>query len=113
MARDRVCGAIIRDESILMVRIADEDKEFWTLPGGGIEYNETQEEAVIREVKEEVNLDVRVKLKLFEMEYVHGMDYCFLCETINNEQPQLGHDPELLRSEGNTNEIRDAFFNRV
>ncbi|MBI4225486.1 NUDIX hydrolase [Candidatus Roizmanbacteria bacterium] len=32
----------------------------WQLPGGGIDFNETAEEAVLREVKEEVGMDVKI-----------------------------------------------------
>ncbi|WP_114558253.1 NUDIX hydrolase [Desertihabitans aurantiacus] len=32
----------------------------WTLPGGGVEYGESLEEAVVREVKEETGYDVSV-----------------------------------------------------
>ncbi len=32
----------------------------WTLPGGGVEYGEALEEAVVREVREEAGYDVTV-----------------------------------------------------
>jgi len=42
----------------------------WTLSKGGLEGNETPEEAVIREMKEEMNLDVKVEEGLGENEYI-------------------------------------------
>ncbi|CAN5542999.1 hypothetical protein BH11ARM2_BH11ARM2_27180 [soil metagenome] len=33
----------------------------WTLPGGGLEFGEHPEQAVVREVKEETGIDVRVR----------------------------------------------------
>ncbi len=35
--------------------------EYWDIPGGMVEEIETPEEAAIRETKEEVNLDIKVK----------------------------------------------------
>lgn len=41
-----------------MVVVYSETKNYWSLPGGGIEPGETYEEAVVREVKEETNMKV-------------------------------------------------------
>jgi 8-oxo-dGTP diphosphatase len=50
-----------KDKSIVLVRRKDEPfKDMYALPGGHVEYGETVEEAVVREVKEETGLDVRV-----------------------------------------------------
>lgn len=39
----------------------DTKEYIWEFPGGKIEYGETPVEAVIREVKEELNLDIKVE----------------------------------------------------
>lgn len=41
-------------------------EEFWLLPGGRVEDNESPEEGIIREIKEETNLDVEIKEILFD-----------------------------------------------
>ena len=43
---------------------------FWTLSKGGVESGETPQQAAIREVKEETNLDVTIVESLGESEYV-------------------------------------------
>jgi len=49
---------IIKDNKILLIkRGADPFKGFWGTPGGYVEWDETVEDAVKREVKEELGLD--------------------------------------------------------
>lgn len=48
--RRRSFAALIQGDSILMVRIVNDEEEFWTLPGGAVEEGESFEEAVVREV---------------------------------------------------------------
>lgn len=94
MNRPRACAAIIRNHQILMVKEVYPDKNFWTLPGGGLEVGETYEEAVIREVKEEVNLNVKVEKLLFTGHYSGGEERCFLVNLLDETNPKLGFDPE-------------------
>jgi mutator protein MutT len=87
--RDRACAAIIKGNTILMVYVEDGEQKYWTLPGGRVERGETPEQAVIREVKEEVCLDVRVEKLLFQYPY-------FLVSIVDETQEEnLGVDPEL------------------
>jgi ADP-ribose pyrophosphatase YjhB (NUDIX family) len=51
----------VQDGKILLVKRASEpDKGKWSVPGGLVELSEKLEKTVIREVKEETNLDVEV-----------------------------------------------------
>ncbi len=43
---------------------------YWTLSKGGVEAGETVEQAAVREIKEEVNLDISIKEKIGESEYI-------------------------------------------
>jgi len=54
-------AVIVQDGKILLVKRASEpDKGKWSVPGGLVELSEKLEKTVIREVKEETNLDVEV-----------------------------------------------------
>ena len=56
----------------------------WEFPGGKMEQGETQEEALIREIKEELELDIIVSNYLTTVDYdypdFHLTMHCFLCE---------------------------------
>ncbi|MHA1792592.1 MAG: NUDIX hydrolase [Promethearchaeota archaeon] len=60
---------IINDDKVLTIqRAADPDKGLWSVPGGKVELGETCQFAVVREVKEETNLDVEIKdIKLVDI----------------------------------------------
>jgi len=54
-------GVVVREHRILLCRISSELPRWqgqWTLPGGGIEFGEAPENAMVREVHEETGLVV-------------------------------------------------------
>lgn len=54
-------GAVIRDDAgrlLMILRGHEPGKGLWSIPGGRIEPDETPEQAVVREVREETGLDV-------------------------------------------------------
>lgn len=53
-------AAIINGSKILLIkRVKSPEAQHWGLPGGKIDLFETSENAIIREVKEEINLDLK------------------------------------------------------
>ena len=53
-------AALIRNNKgeILLIKQRKKNKDYWLLPGGGIEFGESATTALVRELKEELNLDV-------------------------------------------------------
>jgi len=66
-----VGGVIIKDEKILLTkRKREPGKGQWSIPGGLVEPGETLVEAVIREIKEETNLEVEALKPIYTDEVV-------------------------------------------
>ena len=54
MPRDagRACAAVLRRSSILMVHHVHDGRDYWALPGEGVERAETAAQAAVRELRE-------------------------------------------------------------
>ncbi|WP_422362406.1 NUDIX domain-containing protein [Reichenbachiella sp.] len=98
--RVRVMGVLIQEEKVLLLNhtgLNDED-ELWLPPGGGIAFNESAKEALIREFEEEVNLSIKICDFLGATEFIskemHAIELFFVVEQIGGKL-QLGSDPEL------------------
>jgi len=63
----RYQGAIVCNGHILLVKQRGASGyEWWNVPGGGREEDETEEQCVIREIKEETNLTVKIECLLID-----------------------------------------------
>lgn len=100
---------IIKDNEVyLMFRrrlINNKLTEYYAIPGGKQEENETIEECVIREIKEEFNLDVKVISYLGEHGDEKNWGYYYYCEIIGG-QLKLGGEEAIENCSTNYYEIR-------
>ncbi|MBN9416993.1 hypothetical protein ABS71_05020 [bacterium SCN 62-11] len=90
----RVCGALLRENRILLVRHREGERIYWTLPGGGLEAGETPEEGAVREMLEETGLTCSVERQLFDEPYRDGFCRCFLMRQESQVEAVVGFDPE-------------------
>ena len=92
-----VAAIIKKDNKILATqRGYGEFEGLWEFPGGKIEEGETKEEALVREIKEELNADIIVEKFALDLEWQYPNFYlymsCFECV--------LESDIELLEHMG-------------
>lgn len=87
----RVVAAVIKDGDKIFAteRGYGDFKGGWEFPGGKIEAGETPQEALKREIKEELDVDIEVHDLIETVEYdypeFHLSMECFWCEIINGK----------------------------
>ncbi|MFD1177818.1 NUDIX hydrolase [Paenibacillus puldeungensis] len=59
----RVVGIVIHNDRILLHTTLKDD--FWTLPGGRVEFQESTDKTLVREIKEELDIDIKIDRLIF------------------------------------------------
>lgn len=108
--RVRVCGMMIHDDALLLInhhRLYGHD--FWSFPGGGIDFGDSVTETLEREFMEECNLVVQPEEMKFTCEVkrppLHAVELVFRVKRIDGKIAP-GIDPER----GNNQIISDLRF---
>lgn len=88
------CGAFILNKEgkvLLQQRNKEPEKGYWSIPGGKLEWMETFEDAVKREIKEECDIDIKIEKLLGICDHIvknenqHWVSPSFLCKITNGE----------------------------
>lgn len=92
---DVTCAIIRNDENeVLIVQRGDKsDHPFkWEFPGGKLDKDETEEECIIREIREELSMDIVTCRRMQDTEFDYGIKQIrlipFICDTLD-ELPVL------------------------
>ena len=98
MKNIKVVAAIIIDNNKIFAtqRGYGDFKDGWEFPGGKIEKGETPEEALIREIKEELDTTINVNKKIDTVEYdypnFHLSMQCFWCSVVKGDLVLKEHE---------------------
>jgi ADP-ribose pyrophosphatase YjhB (NUDIX family) len=93
-----VGGAVVRDDRLLLVRRASRHgRGNWQLPGGFIEPDETIEQAVVREVREETGVTAEVQAVLglrsrYDPESGNGIYVVLLLKPLSGDPSADNHE---------------------
>ena len=100
MTRDtRYQALIVKDGAVLLIKhcVHESGRGYWVIPGGGLEGAESETDCVIREAREETNLEVEVDCLLLDETRQPGSVYrrvkTYLCHPVSGE-PSPGYEPE-------------------
>ncbi|WP_276374101.1 NUDIX hydrolase [Chryseolinea sp. H1M3-3] len=96
--RIRVCGLCWQNDSLLVVKHKMDGHDFWSPPGGGVEFGESLTAALQREFAEETGLEVVPGNFLFGCEFIkaplHAIELFFDVKMTAGHL-KTGYDPEL------------------
>lgn len=89
---DRVTGIVIHDERVLLMFRRNQGKEYYTFPGGGIEKDETPEDTLRREFREETSIKIAPEKLLYTIKWDNETkESVYLCAFISGT-PQLAEN---------------------
>ena len=106
-----VVAGIIRDSGKVFAtqRGYGDFKDRWEFPGGKVEPGETPQQALVRELREELCIDVSVGDFLCTVEYdypaFHLTMHCFFCSVVGGELTLLEHEAARWLSEADLHSV--------
>ena len=108
----RVAAAVIREGGAVFAtqRGYGPWKDWWEFPGGKVEKGESPREAVVREIREELDTEVAVENELARIEYdypdFHLSMVCFTCRIISGTLFLREHESSRWLQPADLNSVR-------
>lgn len=106
-----VAAIIIKDgKAFATQRGYGEFKDWWEFPGGKIESGECPKEALVREIREELDAEIEVGelLETVEWDYpnFHLTMHCFMCSLISESMHLNEHEAAAWLTRGTLRSVR-------
>ena len=112
MKHIEVVAAIIRKGGKIFAtqRGYGEWKDWWEFPGGKMEEGETPEEALVREIREELSAEISVDEFLCTVEYdypkFHLTMHCYLCSLMTDSLHLNEHEKAKWLTKDELNSVK-------
>ena len=106
-----VAAVILHEDRIFATqRGYSEWKDWWEFPGGKIEVGETPEEALVREIREELSAEISVDEFLCTVEYdypkFHLTMHCYLCSLMTDSLHLNEHEAAKWLTKDELNSVK-------
>jgi len=99
----RVRAIILKNNQLLTIKRVKTNITYFVFPGGGVEPGEELEDAIQRECKEELGVDINIVEKFvserFDKGEIKQLEHFYLCEIISGELG-TGDGPEYDNNSG-------------
>jgi ADP-ribose pyrophosphatase YjhB (NUDIX family) len=107
----RPSGVLLQDGRVLLIKQSVTTARKWSLPGGRLEKGESLEHCLVRELKEETGLDVRVMKLLYVTDRLVGNDHVvhmtFLIESLDRNPLPLDWTHQDFHSSASSAPLRE------
>lgn len=107
-----VVAAIIRKENKVFAtqRGYGDFKDWWEFPGGKIEPGEKPEEALVREIREELSTEISVDKFLYTVDWdypkFHLTMHCFMCSLVTEALHLNEHEAAKWLDKGEIHSVK-------
>ncbi len=92
----RAVGIIIKNNKVLLIKRIKNSRRYFVFPGGGVKENELPETAVVREIKEELDLDIKIDKFLFQIENQKRQEFYYLVKEFSGVPKISGEEKERM-----------------
>lgn len=107
-----VAAALIKDKNKILAtrRAYGEFTNMWEFPGGKLEKDETREEALKREIIEELEVEISIDEFLTTIEYdypeFHLIMHCYMCSVIKGQMHFNDHNAFMWVDENTIHDLK-------
>lgn len=93
----RAVAMVVKEKEILLIHRIKDSREYYVFPGGGVEGDESVEDAVLRELIEETSVNAKITKLIYRHDYGTSQQYYYLCE-YESGKAELGESIEKQRN---------------